>query len=468
MKLLFENWRGFLKDSKEDIPKGSITFIIANTPKGLKIARHRGDMSRGGFELEALLGYWISRGVSESLAQYYRDAFSNLEQKSIPEEVWYDVEYEPSTEKITLEPRGLPMIEETKLRVFDFDDTLVKSDSRIKVTSEDGTETYITPAEFAQEGEKPDNTYDYSEFETVVDPRELKKGTDVLKSVVDAGTDGREIVILTARAPESETAIKDYLESIGIDISKITFVLLGDADPKMKSSWIEKRIVDGASDVVFIDDSGKNVDAVRELEDKYPEVKFDIRKVSYAEEIDEGKKKKNDINKVAKVIIYDDDKVLIIKRNDKDAAWDLPGGHLEEGESTEEGATRETKEETNLDVKDLQYVSKVGRDTFYKCSRPKGDIKLQKEEHTDYKWIKPTDLGDYQMRDTLKKAIEKSNEAITEDFQQTVKKGYRKMKMRLISTGSNKYNVGGKMKKPPTARSKSAPAGFGGSLEENK
>ena len=51
-------------------------------------------------------------------------------------------------------------------------------------------------------------------------------------------------------------------------------------DPKMKSSWIEKRILDGANDVVFIDDSGKNVDAVRELEEKYPEVKFDIRKVS--------------------------------------------------------------------------------------------------------------------------------------------------------------------------------------------
>jgi hypothetical protein len=236
------------------------------------------------------------------------------------------------------------LLKETKLRVFDFDDTLVKSDSRIKVTSEDGTEEYLTPAEFAHEGEKPDNTYDYSEFETVVDPRELKKGTDILKSVVGAGTDGREIVILTARAPESETAIKDYLESIGIDISKITFVLLGDADPKMKSSWIEKRILDGANDVVFIDDSGKNVDAVRELEDKYPEVKFDIRKVSYAEEIDEQ----------------------------------------------------------------------------------------------------------------------------TEPFQQAVKKGYRKMKMRLISTGPNKYNVGGKMKKPPTTRSKSAPVGFGGSLEESE
>jgi hypothetical protein len=56
----------------------------------------------------------------------------------------------------------------------------------------------------------------------------------------------------------------------------------------------------------------------------------------------------------------------------------------------------------------------------------------------------------------------------TEPFQKAVKKNYRKMKMRLTATGPNKYNVGGKMEKPPTTRSKSAPVGFGGSLEEEK
>lgn len=56
----------------------------------------------------------------------------------------------------------------------------------------------------------------------------------------------------------------------------------------------------------------------------------------------------------------------------------------------------------------------------------------------------------------------------TEPFQKAVKKNYRKMKMRLTATGPNKYNVGGKMEKPPMARSKSAPVGFGGSLEEEQ
>ena len=357
-------------------------------------------------------------------------------------------------------------LQETKLRVFDFDDTLVKSNSRIKIIRDDGTEEYITPAEFAVQGENPDYTYDYSEFESLIGPREIEKVTRILKNVVNAGTNGREVVILTARMPEAEEPIRKYLEKIGIDTSKITFVLLGDADPRKKSNWIETRIQDGVTDVLFLDDSGKNVKAVSDLKDKYPQVKFDVRKVSYAEEIDEGKKNKNDINKVAKVIIQDNEKILIMKRNDDKGNWDLPGGHLEKGESTKEGATRETKEETNLDIEKLKYISKSGRITFYTCSYPGGDIKLQQEEHTDFKWIKPYEITNYQMKDSLKKAIEKTAE-MNEDFQQQVKKGYRKMKIKIIGKGGNNYISTG-MKKPSYKRAKSAPVGFGGSLEETK
>ena len=56
----------------------------------------------------------------------------------------------------------------------------------------------------------------------------------------------------------------------------------------------------------------------------------------------------------------------------------------------------------------------------------------------------------------------------TEPFQQAVKKRHRKMKIRLIGKGKNTYDVGGQMTKPSYKRSKSAPAGFGGSLEEAK
>ena len=178
-------------------------------------------------------------------------------------------------------------INESKLRVFDFDDTLVKSQSKIKITRPDGSTDEQTPGEYAIEGEDPENEYDFSEFEEVIDPQEIEKVTNILRNVINAGTDGREAVILTARRPVSEDAIKDYLEEIGIDTSGITFVLLGDADPLAKSEWIENKIKDGATDILFLDDSGKNVDAVLDLKQQYPDIKIDARQVRYAEELPE-------------------------------------------------------------------------------------------------------------------------------------------------------------------------------------
>jgi hypothetical protein len=51
----------------------------------------------------------------------------------------------------------------------------------------------------------------------------------------------------------------------------------------------------------------------------------------------------------------------------------------------------------------------------------------------------------------------------TEPFQRAIKRKHKKMKIRLIGKGDNTYNVTGKMKKPSYERSKSAPAGAGGS-----
>jgi FMN phosphatase YigB (HAD superfamily) len=178
-------------------------------------------------------------------------------------------------------------LKESKLRIFDFDDTLVKTDARVRVTYPNGEEESLTPGEYAVHDIDEKNEYDFSQFEkpNLINPREIEKVTNVLRNVLSAEGD-RDVVILTARPQSSQKAILDYLEEIGIDTESIEMVLLGDSDPYAKSGWIENRIVDGANDVLFLDDSGKNVDAVKELEDKYPDIKLDARKVDYAEEIE--------------------------------------------------------------------------------------------------------------------------------------------------------------------------------------
>ena len=177
------------------------------------------------------------------------------------------------------------IISESKLRVFDFDDTLVKTDATVKIVYPDGRKEIMTPGEFSQHEVDADNEYDFSDFNKVINPKEVRQVTDILRNVT-AAAGKREIIILTARDPKSQKAIEDWLESIGIDISKIDVVGLASPDPAAKANWIENKILDGATNVLFLDDSGKNVDAVKALEGDHPEVSIDARKVEYAENME--------------------------------------------------------------------------------------------------------------------------------------------------------------------------------------
>lgn len=53
------------------------------------------------------------------------------------------------------------------------------------------------------------------------------------------------------------------------------------------------------------------------------------------------------------VFAYHDDTLLLAKPV---RGWGLPGGHIEEGESAQECATREVFEETAVDIKNLQLI----------------------------------------------------------------------------------------------------------------
>jgi FMN phosphatase YigB (HAD superfamily) len=149
--------------------------------------------------------------------------------------------------------------EAKKLRVFDFDDTLVKTDSYIYVKHTNGKETKLTPGQFAVHTLKSGDEYDFRDFKKVSNPTEIKAITKVLRGML-SGSGERGVFILTARA--AWKPIKDYLKDIGI--RGVHVVALGSANPKDKADWIENQIdSDGYDDVYFIDDSKPNVDAVK-------------------------------------------------------------------------------------------------------------------------------------------------------------------------------------------------------------
>ena len=57
------------------------------------------------------------------------------------------------------------------------------------------------------------------------------------------------------------------------------------------------------------------------------------------------------------IIIVKDDQVLLLQRRNVHGAgsWSTPGGHLDFGETPEECAIRETKEETDVDITDVRF-----------------------------------------------------------------------------------------------------------------
>ena len=154
--------------------------------------------------------------------------------------------------------------ESKKLRVFDFDDTLVFTNSYIYVKTIDGKEKKLTPGEYALYDEKPGEEYDFRDFYSVQEPQELKKITKVLKRIINKNK-GEGVFILTARPQAVDKHVQKYLKDIGIN-QRIPVTGLQNNDPKAKANWIEDKIDnEGYDDVYFADDSVKNVNAVKKM-----------------------------------------------------------------------------------------------------------------------------------------------------------------------------------------------------------
>ena len=169
----------------------------------------------------------------------------------------------------------IDLILEKKLRVFDFDDTLVKSNSKVFLVR-NGKRKMMTPGEFAVYKQKPGDKFDFSQFDKVIEPKQIKAMFKVFKNIYKA-SGSRRLTILTARA--AFRPVRQFLKDIGY--TDVFVVALGDSNPQKKADWIEGQIKKGYNDILFLDDSPKNVRVVKQLKRKYPKIKMDARVVDY-------------------------------------------------------------------------------------------------------------------------------------------------------------------------------------------
>jgi len=151
-----------------------------------------------------------------------------------------------------------------KIRVFDFDDTLATTKSDVLYTAPDGTNGKLNAEEFATQGkELLDQGYkfDFSEFNKVT---KGKPGPllDIAKKIQAArGTE--DVFVLTARAPEAQAAIKEFLDSVGLNIPLKNITGLGNSTGEAKAQWLVGKAAEGYNDFYFADDAMQNVDAVK-------------------------------------------------------------------------------------------------------------------------------------------------------------------------------------------------------------
>ncbi|MDD2483245.1 MAG: NUDIX hydrolase [Candidatus Shapirobacteria bacterium] len=99
-------------------------------------------------------------------------------------------------------------------------------------------------------------------------------------------------------------------------------------------------------------------------------------------------------------LIKKDNRFLVTRRsavNDyMPEFWDIPGGTIEFGEKAIDALNREIKEETTL-VVDVgkfifcyDFLSGPERHQFqivYECNYKNGEVKLDPQEHDDFKWV---------------------------------------------------------------------------------
>ena len=97
---------------------------------------------------------------------------------------------------------------------------------------------------------------------------------------------------------------------------------------------------------------------------------------------------------VCSVVISDFNKILLIQEKGKEiyGKWNFPGGRLDPGESVEEGAIREAKEETGFDVRLIKQLLQVDRPggtvlNAFLAEITGGSLDIPDHEILDAKWF---------------------------------------------------------------------------------
>jgi len=204
---------------------------------------------------------------------------------------------------------GASATEITKLRIFDFDETIAHTESNVGVIEPDGTTFKLNDqADFDGylkketdkfpdiDREAPENfdltmtlakkgyKFDFSDFSKVINPEENERIVKIIRDLMAANEEDshREIYVMTARRDDAIAAIQKYLKSLGFGRGDFAGIIAlgGESKKGAIEKLIAKHVDEEGNTTIesihFFDDSKKNLEDVRQLVDEYPNIE-DIR-----------------------------------------------------------------------------------------------------------------------------------------------------------------------------------------------
>ena len=161
------------------------------------------------------------------------------------------------------------------ITIFDIDDTLVLTNSKIRVHDPETDKTYeLTPKEFNEYQKDPNHVLDFSDFRN---PDILKAGRiidwvmNILQKTLQIE---RAVGIITAR--DDKDLIIDFLLHNGVDINPDFIFAVNDPKSNFTGSIAERKqqafveFIDmGFKNFKFFDDDSENLKLAKQLEKQY-------------------------------------------------------------------------------------------------------------------------------------------------------------------------------------------------------
>lgn len=183
------------------------------------------------------------------------------------------------------------------INFVDIDDTIFKTDTRIRVIDKDGNvKKRLTTEEFDKYVLKPGESYDFSES---LDSEIFYKTAKPIKNVLDKihnilnRAKNNKIIFLTARADMNDKhKFLSVFKKYGIPVDNKNLVYIERAGNLMLEAPIAKRIIiekylsnGNYKKVRLIDDSERNLKEFLKLRNKYPNIKFEAVQVTKDEKL---------------------------------------------------------------------------------------------------------------------------------------------------------------------------------------